>query len=55
LFQFTDALPAACPLQVADVCVEALVCPAAADKVVEVVAEKSAPERSLQALFAGVV
>jgi hypothetical protein len=41
-------------LQVADVCVEALVCPAAADKVVEVIAERSAPEHSLQQLFAGV-
>ncbi|WIA31244.1 hypothetical protein OEZ86_001242 [Tetradesmus obliquus] len=40
--------------QVADVCVEALVCPAAADKVVEVIAEESAPERSLQQLFESV-
>uniref|UniRef100_A0A383VB59 NAD(P)-binding domain-containing protein n=1 Tax=Tetradesmus obliquus TaxID=3088 RepID=A0A383VB59_TETOB len=40
--------------QVADVCVEALVCPAAADKVVEVIAVESAPERSLQQLFESV-
>lgn len=40
--------------QVADVCVEALVCPAAADKVVEVIAEKDAPARDLADLFAAV-
>lgn len=38
-------------LQVADVCVEALVCPAAADKVVEIIAERSAPAYPLQQLF----
>jgi hypothetical protein len=40
--------------QVADVCVAALTEPAAGDKVVEVIAEKDAPTRSLGELFAGV-
>ncbi|KAI8466406.1 MAG: dehydrogenase [Monoraphidium minutum] len=40
--------------QVADVCVEALVCGAAADKVVEVVAEAGAPATPLEELFAAV-
>ncbi|GIL82891.1 hypothetical protein Vretimale_8390 [Volvox reticuliferus] len=40
--------------QVADVCVAALTEPAAANKVVEVIAEKDAPVRSLGELFAGV-
>jgi len=40
--------------QVADVCVEALVCPAAEGKVVEVIAEKGAPALSIEALFEGV-
>jgi len=40
--------------QVADVCVEALVCDAARDKVVEVVAETAAVDRPLGELFAGV-
>ncbi|KAF8068154.1 hypothetical protein HT031_001840 [Scenedesmus sp. PABB004] len=37
--------------QVADVCVEALVCPAAVDKCVEVVAQRGAPQRSIAELF----
>lgn len=41
-------------LQVADVCVEALVCPAADSKVVEVIAEKNAPALSIEALYEGV-
>ncbi len=40
--------------QVAEVCVEALVCDAAKDKVVEVIAEKSAPPVPLSELFARV-
>jgi len=47
-------VPPGC-LQVADVCVEALVSPAAADKVVEIVAEKTAPVRTIEQLFEGVV
>jgi hypothetical protein len=45
--------PCTC-LQVADVCVEALVCPAADSKVVEVIAEKNAPALSIEALYEGV-
>ena len=41
------------PVQVADVCVEALVCPAAEGKVVEVIAEKGAPALPMEALFEG--
>ncbi|EFJ41522.1 hypothetical protein VOLCADRAFT_107678 [Volvox carteri f. nagariensis] len=40
--------------QVADVCVAALTEPAAANKVVEVIAEKDAPSKPLGELFAGV-
>lgn len=40
--------------QVADVCVEALVCPDAAGKVVEVIADKDAAVLSLDQLFQGV-
>jgi uncharacterized protein YbjT (DUF2867 family) len=40
--------------QVAEVCVEALVAPAAIDKVVEVIAERGAPARPLGELFASV-
>ena len=40
--------------QVADVCVEALVEPAANNKVVEVVARDTAPLRTYQTLFSSV-
>ena len=42
------------PLQVADVCVEALVCDAAANKVVEVIAETGVAPPPLPELFAAV-
>jgi hypothetical protein len=42
------------PAQVADVCVEALVCPAAEGKVVEVIAEKDAVAFGIPELFEGV-
>lgn len=41
-------------LQVADVCVEALVCPAAVDKVVEIIAEKDAAAQTIPELFEAV-
>lgn len=47
----SDALS---PYQVADVCVEALVNPAAADKVVEIIAEQEAPAYTLSQLFENV-
>ena len=43
-----------CTVQVAEVCVAALVEPAAANKVVEVIAESGAPARTMLELFTAV-
>lgn len=50
----TPTPAAAAAAQVADVCAEALVCDAAAGKVVEVIAEGTAPARPLGELFASI-
>lgn len=43
-----------CPVQVADICVDSLVLPEAANKVVEVITAPQEPNRSVRDLFAGV-
>lgn len=40
--------------QVADVCVEALVCPEASNKVVEIIATTTDPAKPISALFSSV-
>lgn len=48
------AAPAVPAVQVAEVCVAALVEPAASGKVVEIIAEQDAPNRPVSELFASV-